>query len=93
MEQQRQRNDTTGDRASMPPETYALSDTPSRSPTPPEDYSLTPSDEMEDVGECDYDYEEENGVSVDVKEVDEVEDHEAEMDRGMDGLELESKVD
>jgi hypothetical protein len=46
---------------------------------------------MEDVDE--YGYEDENGVSVEVKEVNEAEDHEVEMDRGMEGLELESNVD
>jgi hypothetical protein len=67
---------------------YALSDTPSQSATPPEDYSLTPSDGMEDVEE--YENEDENGVSV---EVEEAEDEEAKIDRGMGGLEIESIID
>jgi hypothetical protein len=65
-----------------------LSDTPSQNATPPEDYALTPTDEMEAVEE--YEKEDENDVSVEVKEV---EDEDTEMDRGMEGLEIESDVD
>ena len=65
-----------------------MSETQSQSATPPEDNALTPTDEMEAVEE--YEKEDENDVSVEVKEV---EDEDTEMDRGMEGLEIESDVD
>lgn len=65
-----------------------MSETPSQSATPPEDYAFTPSDEMEVVEE--YEKEDENDVSVEVKEI---EDEDSEVDRGMEGLEIESDVD